>query len=78
MQPMLRNEVMPRLQALSDEPLDHPMQVLRFTGISESDFHAQLGSPFAKIAHLEVGYCAHPGEVDLRLIGAEDSIEQAA
>ena len=78
MQPMFRNEVMPRLTALSAEPLNQTMRVLRFTGIGESDFHAALDLPFSKISHLEVGYCARPGEVDLRLIGSETSIEQAA
>jgi nicotinamide-nucleotide amidase len=78
MQPMFRNEVMPRLRALSAAPLDQSMRVLRFAGIGESDFHAALDHPFSKIPHLEVGYCARPGEVDLRLIGSETSIEQAA
>ena len=54
------------------------MATLKFTGIGESDFHASLDSQFAKIPNLEIGYCARPGEVDLRLIGSSKSIQQAS
>ncbi len=75
MQPMLKNEVIPRLRAPNRNSVT---QTLRFTGIGESDFHAKLNDPFAKIPSLEIGYCARPGEVDLRLIGNPASVKEAA
>lgn len=78
MQPMFINEVMPRLREMLNSSSNQSMQVLRFTGIGESDFHTQLDQPFAQFADLEVGYCARAGEVDLRLIGPAESRQQAA
>ena len=75
MQPMFQSEVIPRLRAPKNNSIT---QTLRFTGIGESDFHAKLNDPFAKISSLEVGYCARPGEVDLRLIGDPASVKEAA
>ena len=40
--------------------------------LSEKSF--ELGS----IAGIELGYCARPGEVDVRVIGAPDVVERAA
>jgi nicotinamide-nucleotide amidase len=78
MKPMFQNEVIPRLKSLADVSEDRQVRVLRFTGVGESDFHEVLDAPLAEIPDLEVGYCARPAEVDLRLIGKEDSILQAA
>ncbi|MGB2402323.1 MAG: competence/damage-inducible protein A [Akkermansiaceae bacterium] len=77
MRPMFENEVMPRLRSLAGTNHDHHVQVLRFTGVGESDFHAQLDHELMTIPDLEIGYCARTREVDLRLIGAEASIDQA-
>ncbi|MFK7909463.1 MAG: competence/damage-inducible protein A [Akkermansiaceae bacterium] len=78
MKPMFHAEVMPRLKSLADVGEDRQVKVLRFTGIGESDFHQVLDAPLAEISDLEVGYCARPAEVDLRLIGTEESTLKAA
>jgi nicotinamide-nucleotide amidase len=74
--PMFHNEVAPRLRALSG--IENPPGVLdlKFTGIGESDFHQGIDARLAEIPGLEYGYCAHIGEVDLRLIGAPGTLEQ--
>lgn len=74
--PMYHNEVMPRLRALSG--VENPPSVLelKFTGIGESDFHQGIDARLEQIPGLEYGYCAHIGEVDLRLIGTPESILQ--
>lgn len=81
LRPMFHNEVTPRLCALAginpEEQSKH-IKVLKFTGIGESDFHSQLDAKFHTILDLEIGYCARPSEVDLRLIGSPESIQQAA
>jgi nicotinamide-nucleotide amidase len=74
--PMFQVEVVPRLRALAG--IEHPPSALelKFTGIGESDFHQGIDARLAEVPGLEFGYCAHIGEVDLRLIGLPDVIEQ--
>ncbi|BDS08172.1 putative competence-damage inducible protein [Oceaniferula spumae] len=78
MKPMFREEVTPRLRSLAGVESDHTLQILRFTGIGESDFHEGLDVELSTIDDLEVGYCARPAEVDLRLIGNAESVSKAA
>ncbi len=81
LRPMFHAEVVPRLCALAGIDIEQQrqqMKVLKFTGVGESDFHSQLDAKFHSIPDLEIGYCARPSEVDLRLIGSAESIQQAA
>lgn len=75
--PMFEAEVVPRLRALAG--IEHPPAVLelKFTGIGESDFHQGIDERLAAISGLEFGYCAHIGEVDLRLIGEPGVLREA-
>lgn len=67
--PMYHAEVVPRLRTLAGVENLHEALVLKFTGIGESDFHQGIDARLAEVPGLEYGYCAHIGEVDLRLIG---------
>lgn len=71
--PMFAAEVVPRLRELAGVDASRGMTELKFTGIGESDFHQGVDQALAEVAGLEVGYCARPGEVDLRLIGDEEA-----
>jgi len=75
--PLFHDEVVPRLRALSGIEFAQPVLELKFTGIGESDFHQAVDAKLASIDGLEFGYCAHIGEVDLRLIGPVEAIETA-
>ncbi len=75
--PMFENEVVHRLRALSGMEGSQPVLELKFTGIGESDFHQAVDAKLARIDGLEFGYCAHIGEVDLRLIGSEQVLASA-
>jgi len=75
--PMFLAEVAPRLRSLSGVAAPPELLEMKFTGIGESDFHQALDDHLAAIPGLEFGYCAHIGEVDLRLIGSEAAIQQA-
>jgi nicotinamide-nucleotide amidase len=72
--PMYHTEVVPRLRALAGVEVPPSVLTLKFTGIGESDFHQGIDSRLQEIADLEYGYCAHIGEVDLRLIGTPEAI----
>ena len=76
--PMFHQEVLPRLRALAGEVALPEMQVLKFTGIGESDFHHGVDAGLAGIPGLEVGYCARIAELDLRLIGPREAIQAGA
>ncbi|MEI6674749.1 MAG: competence/damage-inducible protein A [Verrucomicrobiota bacterium] len=67
--PMYHAEVAPRLRVLAGDVIVPEVLELKFTGIGESDFHQGIDAGLAAIPGLEHGYCAHVGEVDLRLIG---------
>jgi nicotinamide-nucleotide amidase len=75
--PMYHSEVVLRLKALAGIENIHEALVLKFTGIGESDFHDGIDARLATVPGLEYGYCAHIGEVDLRLIGDAAAIEEA-
>lgn len=75
--PMFHDEVAPRLRALAGVAEIASVSELKFTGIGESDFHHGIDESLAAIPGLEYGYCARMGEVDLRLIGSEESISAA-
>ena len=74
---MFEAEVVPRLRALSGIEQVPEFMELRFAGIGESDFHQGVDDQLDAIPGLEHGYCARPGEVDLRLIGSASSIREA-
>jgi nicotinamide-nucleotide amidase len=67
--PMFHDEVVPRLRALAGVETVSEALELKFTGIGESDFHEGIDQRLSEVPGLEYGYCAHIGEVDLRLIG---------
>lgn len=74
--PMFHNEVAPRLKALAGLETANAALELKFTGIGESDFHDGIDRKLSEVPGLEYGYCAHIGEVDLRLIGNREALEE--
>lgn len=74
--PMFHGEVVPRLKALAGVEVIPQSLVLKFTGIGESDFHHGVDARLAAVDGLEYGYCAHIGEVDLRLVGGEAALAE--
>ncbi len=74
--PMFFAEVEPRLRALAGVSADRGMLEMKFTGVGESDFHQAIDDRLAAVDGLEYGYCARISEVDLRLIGHSDVLEQ--
>lgn len=74
--PMLRDHVLPRLSALA--PGERGRRVtLRLTGVGESHVEEAVGERIEALPGMEVGYCARPGEVDVRLIGPAESVDEA-
>ncbi len=74
--PMFHGEVAPRLKALAGLDMANAALELKFTGIGESDFHEGIDQRLSEVPGLEYGYCAHIGEVDLRLIGNPETLAE--
>src|SRR3989441_2709079 len=75
LRPMFTDSVVPLLRR--ELPLDSPFicSTLQTTGLGESLVQEKIGGPLAPLvaAGLDLGYCARPGQVDVRLAarGAE-------
>jgi nicotinamide-nucleotide amidase len=76
LQPMMRDQVVPMLAAMRPEMSAFAMRTYRVLGLGESIVEDRVGASLLAMG-LEVGYCARPGEVDLRLIGAPDLLTRA-
>lgn len=78
MKPMFFGEVLPRLRALSSVEEMSSVKEYRFIGVGESALQDKVDEVLHGIEGLEIGYCAHVGSVDLRLIGSETALTTAS
>jgi nicotinamide-nucleotide amidase len=76
LKPMVETEVLPRLRALLPPAPERIMRVWRVVGVPESHVEEAVGEALLALG-IEPGYCARPGEVDVRLIGTPEQIEAA-
>jgi nicotinamide-nucleotide amidase len=76
--PMFRQSVIPLLRALVPAAgVEIGRKIYRITGLGESLVEEAIGEKVLAIPGIELGYCARPGEVDLRIVGNAAAIEQA-
>jgi nicotinamide-nucleotide amidase len=80
LRPMWENEVVPWLRNRFVDQLDPVYETtLRVLGIGETRVQMLVEDEVTALGIVEVGYCARPGEVDLRLIAADENLlKQAA
>jgi len=76
LQPMFRKYVMPLLQSLAPSSAIE-QRVYKVAGMGESSVEEAIGEKILAIPGIELGYCARPGEVDVRIIGKPEAIQQA-
>jgi nicotinamide-nucleotide amidase len=76
LQPMFRKYVMPLLQSLAPSSAIE-QRVYKAAGVGESSVEEAIGERVLAIPGIELGYCARPGEVDVRIIGKPEAIQQA-
>lgn len=76
LQPMFAESVLPVLRKLCGNLPPHECRVYRIVGLGESTVEEVVGLGLEMRGDLEVGYCARPNEVDLRLIGARETLEK--
>ena len=74
--PMFTASVLPILEKVLPPRPELAMRNYRTAGLGESAVEELVGEPLLALG-LEVGYCARPGEVDLRLIGSRAALARA-
>ena len=76
LQPMFTHYVMPILRHLIPESAGVIRRLYRIVNMGESVVESAVGARLLAIPNLEVGYCARPNEVDLRLLGPLAVVEE--
>ena len=77
LQPMFRKYAMPILRSLVPPSALLERRLYRIAGVGESLVEEAIGGKVLAIPGIELGYCARPGEVEVRIIGNAEAIEQA-
>ena len=76
LQPMFRSSVMPVLRSIVKAP-QIERRFYKIAVMGESVIEERIGKQIMAIPGVELGYCARPGEVDVRMIGPAAALEQA-
>ena len=76
LQPMFRKYVMPILRSFAPSSAIE-QRSYKIAGMGESNVEEAIGEKVLAIPGIELGYCARPGEVDVRIIAKPEAIQQA-
>src|SRR5215467_15850264 len=74
LQPMFRKFATPILQSIIEVPLPVERWSYSIAGVGESLVENAIGESVLAVPGIELGYCARPGEVEVRIIGSPDAI----
>jgi len=77
LRPMFVEQVIPLLRIIAPAELQSECRNYRIVGMGESLVEEAVGKQLLEMADIELGYCSHAGQVDLRIIGSNTAIAQA-
>jgi len=77
LEPMFRDSVVPILHQIATASEKAVMRNFRIVNMGESVIEKKIGDAVLAIPGIELGYCARPGEADVRVIGSAEAISQA-
>ena len=77
LQPMFRAFVMPILRSIVPASALIERRLYKIADKGESLVEKAIGDRVLAVPGIELGYCARPGEVDVRIVGKAKAIEQA-
>src|SRR5213080_2849413 len=77
LQPMFRKFVLPILHSIVQSPPSLERRSYSIAGMGESLVEKAIGEKVLAIPGIELGYCARPGEVEVRVIGDRKAIQAA-
>jgi nicotinamide-nucleotide amidase len=78
LRPMFIDFVLPLLQRIVPPRPEVEFRAYRVAGMGESLVEEAIGKKILEVPGIELGYCARPGEVDVRLIGPPAEVKRAA
>jgi nicotinamide-nucleotide amidase len=76
LQPMFRDRLLPILRTIAPPPA-FIRKSYRIASLGESLVEQRVGEKIQTIGGVELGYCARPGEVDIRVMGEPAAIAKA-
>jgi nicotinamide-nucleotide amidase len=76
LQPMFLKFAVPILRSISPGP-NIEKRIYKISGLGESVVEKTIGERVLAIPGIELGYCARPGEVEVRILGDAEAIGQA-
>jgi competence/damage-inducible protein CinA-like protein len=77
LQPMFRKFAIPVLKSIIEVPLQVERRSYSIAGMGESLVENAIGKKVLAIPGIELGYCARPGEVEVRIIGDPNAVGAA-
>ncbi len=77
LQPMFQASVMPILRSIVPASGLLERRLYKIAGVGESLVEEAISGKLMAVPGIELGYCARPGEVEVRIIGKAEAIEQA-
>jgi nicotinamide-nucleotide amidase len=77
LQPMFRAFVMPILRSIVPASALLERRLYKIADKGESLIEEAIGDRVLTVPGIELGYCARPGEVDVRIVGKAKAVEQA-
>jgi len=77
LQPMFDKFVLPILREMAPPQSGRERRTFRIAGMGESLVEEAIGARLLEVQGLELGYCARPGEIDLRVVGERSALDQA-
>src|SRR3984893_1096645 len=77
LQPMFREHAMSILRSIVKGPPRIERRFYKIAVMGESVIEEKIGKKILAIPGVELGYCARPGEVDVRIIGDRAALDQA-
>lgn len=77
LEPMFRRAVLPILIEINKGKTADVCRTFKIACVGESVVEAAVGEQLLALQGLELGYCARPGEVDVRVIGPSKLVEAA-
>lgn len=77
LQPMFRQSVMSILDSIVHVPAGIVRRLYKIADLGESLVEEAIGEEILAIPGIELGYCARPGEVEVRIMGEAEKISKA-
>ena len=77
LEPMFRDFVVPILRQITAVSEKLVMRTFRIANMGESIIEKKIGNAVLAVPGIELGYCARPGEADVRIIGSAEAVSKA-